>query len=131
MMYLLMIRPQRKLKAQRAQLMAALSPGDEIVTIGGLYGRVDEVGESTVDIEIAEGVIVRFDRRAVATITKDIPADDVDEDEDEDDDEADEDAADHHDPDTDHHEDPEETTTVSTAVDDATGGDDPAAGTTR
>jgi preprotein translocase subunit YajC len=129
MMYLLMIRPQRKLKAQRAQLMAALSPGDEIVTIGGLYGRVDEVGESTVDLEIAEGVIVRFDRRAVATITKDLPADDVDEDED--DDEADEDAADHHDPDPDHHEDPEETTTVSTAVDDAAGGDDPAAGTTR
>ena len=75
LMYMMVLRPQRRVKAQRAQLMNALSPGDEIVTIGGAHGRVAALDDLTVDVELAEGVVVRFDRRAVAMITHDVPAD--------------------------------------------------------
>ena len=87
--YLILIRPQRKARTQRQQLMSAISPGDEIISIGGVHGVVRDVDDTTVDVEISEGVIVRFERRAIAAITKDVPeelADDYrldDEDEDE------------------------------------------------
>ncbi len=76
--YMILIRPQRKRSAERRQLMSAISPGDEIITIGGMHGAVRDVDDETVEVEISEGVIVRFERRAVAAITKDIPADDAD-----------------------------------------------------
>ena len=92
LIFMMVIRPQRAMKRKRAELMGALSEGDEIVTIGGLYGVVRDVADDTIDVEISEGVIARFDRRAVASITRDIPADEADEhrisDDDEDDDEA-------------------------------------------
>jgi preprotein translocase subunit YajC len=74
LMWFMLIRPQRAMKRRREEMNAALSEGDEIVTIGGVYGRVHDVRDDTVDVEIAEDVIVRFDRRAVAGITKDVPA---------------------------------------------------------
>jgi preprotein translocase subunit YajC len=74
LLYVMLIRPQRAMKRRRDELNAALSEGDEIVTIGGIYGRVADVRDDTVDVEISEGIIVRIDRRAVAGITKDLPA---------------------------------------------------------
>ena len=71
--YLILIRPQRKARTQRQQLMSAISPGDEIISIGGVHGVVRDVDDTTVDVEISEGVIVRFERRAIAAITKDVP----------------------------------------------------------
>jgi preprotein translocase subunit YajC len=66
LLYMLMIRPQqRKAKAQRA-LQSAVEPGDEVVTIGGIYGEVSEVDDETVVVEIADGVEVRFVRSAIA-----------------------------------------------------------------
>ena len=88
MLYLVLFGPQRRAKRQRAATMAALGAGDEIVTIGGMHGRVAELGDSTVDVEVAEGVIVRYDRRAIATITRRHDAEDDDEVEDEDTDEG-------------------------------------------
>ena len=72
LIYFTTVRPNRRNKQQRAKLMSQLSAGDEIITIGGIHGRVDEVGDGTVDVEIADGVIVRFERRAVASITRDV-----------------------------------------------------------
>ena len=60
-MYFLLIRPQQKRVKEHAAMLAALRRGDQVVTQGGVVGKIakvkDEVGE--VDVEIASGVIVR------------------------------------------------------------------------
>jgi len=73
----LLIRPQQKAKAAARVMQTALSPGDEVTTVGGIYGIVRDIDTATVDIEISEDVIVRFDRRAVNRIVRDIPAEDA------------------------------------------------------
>lgn len=64
--YLLMIRPQQKRQKEHQALMASLAEGDHVVTIGGVYGTVRRLEESRVGIEVADGVVVEFDRAAVA-----------------------------------------------------------------
>lgn len=68
-----MIRPQRKRTQAHRQLQDTLTVGDHIITIGGLYGEVDEIGENTVDIVAdADGdVVLRFKRSAIAEILRD------------------------------------------------------------
>ncbi len=79
MLYLVLFGPQRRAKRQRAATMAALAENDEIVTIGGMHGRVAELGDGTVDVEVAEGVIVRYDRRAISSILRHHDAETTDE----------------------------------------------------
>ncbi len=74
----LLIRPQQKAKAAAREMQTALSPGDEVTTIGGIFGIVRELDTATVDLEVSEDVIVRFDRRAVNRIVRDIPDADAD-----------------------------------------------------
>ena len=74
----LLIRPQQRAKAAARQMQSALSPGDEVTTVGGIFGIVRDIDTATVDLEISEDVIVRFDRRAVSRIVRDIPADEAD-----------------------------------------------------
>lgn len=74
----LLIRPQQKAKAAAREMQTALSPGDEVSTVGGIFGIVRDLDTATVDLEISEDVIVRFDRRAVNRIVRDIPAEDAD-----------------------------------------------------
>lgn len=88
----LLIRPQQKAKAAAKEMQTALSPGDEVTTVGGIFGIVRELDTATVDLEISEDVLVRFDRRAVSRIVRDIPAEEADrhriaDDEDDDDEE--------------------------------------------
>jgi preprotein translocase subunit YajC len=92
LMYVLMIRPQRAKAQQQQRMLGTVAPGDEILTVGGLYGIVQEL-EPEEDggdliVEIAEGIHVRVARRALATVVK---PDDDDADEDEDEDADDED----------------------------------------
>jgi preprotein translocase subunit YajC len=74
----MLIRPQQKAKAAQRTMQSALSPGDEVSTVGGIFGIVREIDDATVDIEVSEDVIVRFDRRAVNRIMRDVPAEDAD-----------------------------------------------------
>jgi preprotein translocase subunit YajC len=95
LMYVLMIRPQRAKAQAQQRLLGMVEPGDEILTVGGLYGIVqelepDEDGGDLI-VEIADGIHVRIARRALATVIK---PDDDDADEDEDDDEGDDDEED-------------------------------------
>ena len=89
-----MIRPQRaKVQAQQ-RMLGTVAPGDEILTVGGIYGIVqelepDEDGGDLV-VEIAEGIHVRIARKALATVIKP----EEDDDEDEEDDDADDDVVD-------------------------------------
>ena len=71
LMYVLFIRPQQaRQQAQRAQ-HDAVEPGDEVLTVGGIYGIVQELDEEgDLIVEIADGIHVRVARRGVATVVK-------------------------------------------------------------
>ena len=67
-MYFMMIRPQQKRRREAEQMQSALGPGDEIVTIGGLYGTVTGIEDDAVLLEIAPGVQTRYARPAIARV---------------------------------------------------------------
>jgi preprotein translocase subunit YajC len=66
--YFLLIRPQAKRAKEHKQMVEALAKGDEVVTNGGVLGRINEVGDSFISVEIADGVVVRLQRSAVASL---------------------------------------------------------------
>jgi preprotein translocase subunit YajC len=67
-MYFMMIRPQQRRRREAEQMQSALSPGDEVVTIGGLYGRVASVDDESVTLEAAPGVHLRYARPSIARV---------------------------------------------------------------
>jgi preprotein translocase subunit YajC len=69
-MYFLLIRPQQKKLKEHQAMVAALRRGDQIVTQGGVIGKVTKVKdtESEVEVEIAKGVTVRVVRSTIATV---------------------------------------------------------------
>jgi preprotein translocase subunit YajC len=71
--YFLIIRPQQRRRKQVESVQRTLGPGDEIVTVAGLYGTVVEVDDQTVTLEVAPGVHNRYSRQAVAQVVT--PAD--------------------------------------------------------
>ncbi|MDI6713228.1 MAG: preprotein translocase subunit YajC [Anaerosomatales bacterium] len=64
--YFLLIRPQVKRQKEQQQLMASLEVGDRVVTIGGMYGTIVALADDTVDLKVAEGVVVTYARSAIA-----------------------------------------------------------------
>ena len=66
--YFLMIRPQTKRAKEHKQMVEALKKGDEVVTGGGLLGRITEVGENFVLVEMAEGVQLKVQKSSVASL---------------------------------------------------------------
>ncbi len=71
LLWVLLIRPQRKRLQEQRELHSSLEVGDEILTAGGVYGVVREVGEEDdLIVEIAPGTNVRVARRAVAGIVE-------------------------------------------------------------
>lgn len=66
--YFMLIRPQAKRAKEHKNMVAALSKGDEVVTTGGLLGRITEVGESFIMLNIANGVDVKVQRQAIMTL---------------------------------------------------------------
>ena len=71
------LRPQRRRSQQQAALWSGLEPGTEVITTGGIYGRVTAVDEDAVHLEVAPQTVVRVDRRAIARL---VPAPSVVED---------------------------------------------------
>jgi len=67
-MYFLLIRPQSKRRRDAAAMQATVGPGDEVQTLGGLYGTVTAVDDESVNIEAAPGVVLRFARGAVGKV---------------------------------------------------------------
>ncbi len=78
-MWLLLIRPQQRRQHQQRSLLESLHPGQEILTAGGLYGTIVEVDIEEVVLEIAPGVQVRVDKRAVASLIEAEEVEDEDE----------------------------------------------------
>ncbi|QWT20409.1 preprotein translocase subunit YajC [Bacillus sp. NP157] len=66
--YFMMIRPQMKRQKEHRALLSALGKGDEVVMNGGLAGRIEEVGDSFVKVEIAPGVVVQMQKGAVTQV---------------------------------------------------------------
>ena len=64
-MYFLMIRPQQKRAKEHRAMVEALKKGDEVVTQGGLVGKITAVREGELEVEIAQGVKVRVIRATV------------------------------------------------------------------
>jgi preprotein translocase subunit YajC len=63
-----MIRPQMKRQKEHRQMLSALAKGDEVVTNGGIAGRVEEVGESFLTVEIAPNVKVRVQKGSISQV---------------------------------------------------------------
>jgi len=66
--YFLLIRPQMKRAKEHKKLVAELGNGDEVVTNGGLLGRITNVGESFITIELADNVQVKVQRHAISNV---------------------------------------------------------------
>ncbi len=71
LLWALLIRPQRRKQMEQQQLLASIEPGDEVLTVGGIYGIVTDVDdEDDLIVEIAEGIQVRVARRGVGGVVK-------------------------------------------------------------
>ncbi len=66
--YFLLIRPQQKRQKEHQAMLSRLAAGDEVVTAGGIVGRVSEVGESFVVVEIADGVRIKVQRSQITSL---------------------------------------------------------------
>ena len=63
--YFFMIRPQQKRQKEIKKQRDAMQPGDKVVTSGGIYGKVKEIKDTTVIVEIAENVRIKVDKNSV------------------------------------------------------------------
>ena len=67
-LYFVMIRPQMKRQKEHKSMIDALAKGDEVVTSGGLLGKVSKMGETFIGLEVAGGVEVQVQRSAVVQV---------------------------------------------------------------
>jgi preprotein translocase subunit YajC len=66
--YFMLIRPQMKRAKEQKKMIDALQKGDEVVTSGGMLGKVTKVSEQYVSLEIAENVVVQVQKQTVQTV---------------------------------------------------------------
>lgn len=66
--YFLLIRPQQKRAKEHQNMLSKLATGDEVVTAGGILGRVTEVGDSFVAVEIADGVRIKVQKSQITQL---------------------------------------------------------------
>ena len=72
--YFFMIRPQVKKQKEATNYRSSLNKGDKVGTTGGIYGKINDVKDTTVTLEIADNVIVKVDKSAIAPDNSDAPA---------------------------------------------------------
>jgi preprotein translocase subunit YajC len=68
LMFFLMIWPQMKRQKEHRQMLEKLAKGDEVITNGGIAGRVEGIGENFIEVEIADGVKVKLQKSAIAAV---------------------------------------------------------------
>jgi preprotein translocase subunit YajC len=69
-LWFVLIRPQRARQAAHRDLLAQLAPGDEVVTAGGVLGRVSSVADDHVKLEVAPGMEIRLAKEAVTGVVR-------------------------------------------------------------
>jgi len=67
-LYFIMIRPQMKRQKEHKAMVDALAKGDEVVTSGGVLGKVSKIGDTFVGLEVASGVEIQIQRTAVVQV---------------------------------------------------------------
>ncbi|MGZ5203009.1 MAG: preprotein translocase subunit YajC [Telluria sp.] len=67
-MYFLMIRPQQKRQKELKSMMDALTKGDEVITVGGVLGKVSKVNDSYVTVEVAPNTEIVVQKSAITTL---------------------------------------------------------------
>ncbi|SDB83702.1 preprotein translocase subunit YajC [Paraburkholderia lycopersici] len=67
-LYFIMIRPQMKRQKEHRNMLAAMAKGDEVITSGGIVGKVTKVSEAYVGVEIADGTEITVQKSSVSTI---------------------------------------------------------------
>lgn len=70
--YFLMIRPQQKRQKNIQKAREAMKVGDKVVTAGGIHGRIKEIADQSMLIEVADGVRIRVDKASVYASSEDI-----------------------------------------------------------
>ena len=66
--YFMLIRPQMKRTKEHRQMLGALAKGDEAVTSGGIAGKVTNIGENYISLEVSEGVSIKIQKSAVTSV---------------------------------------------------------------
>lgn len=66
--YFMLIRPQMKRAKETRAMVAALAKGDEVMTSGGMLGRIEDIAESFVTLEIADNVSIRLQKSAITAV---------------------------------------------------------------
>lgn len=69
--YFFMIRPQQKKQKEIQKAREALKTGDKIITAGGIYGKIKEIGDTYMLIEISDGVRIRVDKTSIFASSED------------------------------------------------------------
>lgn len=69
--YFFMIRPQQKKQKEIQKSREALKPGDKVITAGGIYGKIKEIGDVYMLIEISDGVRIRVDKTSIFASSED------------------------------------------------------------
>ncbi len=67
-LYFLMIRPQIKRQKEHKRLVESLSRGDEVITMGGVAGRITDLGDNFAQVEVADNVVIKVRRQAVEAV---------------------------------------------------------------
>ena len=70
--YFLMIRPQQKRQKDLRKSREAMKPGDKVITAGGIHGRIKEIADASMLIEISDGVRIRVEKASVYASSEDI-----------------------------------------------------------
>jgi len=70
--YFFMIRPQMKKQKETRKFRESLSKGDEVLTLGGMYGKIAEVKDHYVMLEVAKDIKLKIDKSAIASGTEDL-----------------------------------------------------------
>lgn len=68
--WFLIVRPQQQRMREQRELVAALAPGDRVITAGGIHGELVAVDEETVEIRVATGVVLTVARPAIARLVE-------------------------------------------------------------
>jgi len=72
--YFMMIRPQQKKQKQIKQFREGLKKGDNVITAGGIYGKIKEINDTTIIVSIADGVSIKVDKGSIYPSASDAQA---------------------------------------------------------
>lgn len=70
--YFFMIRPQVKKQKETTAYRSGLTKGDKVITTGGIYGKINDVKDNTITVDVGEGVLLKIDKSAILKDSSDI-----------------------------------------------------------